>query len=199
MNADSHETADRLHAELVDLLLTRGTVKSGRVEAALRAVPRHPFVPDASLETAYAPDDAVVTKRDTDGAALSSASAPGVVASMLEQLDVQPGDRILEIGAGTGYNSALLSELAGPTGHVVTIDIDQDVVDGAQAALASTGYGQVEVVCADGAQGHAPASPSFRARTSLTGISLGQGWCDEGRAVLPNSRKVLVSGLVRSG
>jgi protein-L-isoaspartate(D-aspartate) O-methyltransferase len=147
---------DRLHA---DLLLACGTVKSGRVEAALRAVPRHPFVPDASLETAYAPDDAVVTKRDTEGVALSSASAPGVVASMLEQLDVRPGDHILEIGAGTGYNAALLAELAGPTGHVVTIDIDQDVVDGAQAALASTGYGQIEVVCADGAQGHAPSGP----------------------------------------
>jgi protein-L-isoaspartate(D-aspartate) O-methyltransferase len=162
MNTDTRDTAARFHADLVDLLLARGTVRSGRVEAALRAVPRHPFVPDVSLETAYTPDDAVVTKRDNAGAALSSASAPGVVASMLEQLDVQPGDRILEIGAGTGYNAALLAELAGPTGRVVTLDIDADVVDAARAALASTGYGQVEVRCADGAEGHPPTAPYDR-------------------------------------
>jgi protein-L-isoaspartate(D-aspartate) O-methyltransferase len=57
--------------------------------------------------------EAVVTHRDAEGVALSSSSAPGVVASMLEQLDVQPGHRVLEIGAGTGYNAALLAYLAG--------------------------------------------------------------------------------------
>ncbi len=189
MNTATPQTADRLHADLIDLLLTRKTVTSDRVEAALRAVPRHLFVPDVPLERAYAPDDAVVTKRDIDGAALSSASAPGVVASMLEQLDVQPGDRILEIGAGTGYNSALLSELAGPTGRVVTVDIDQDVVDGAQAALASTGYGHVEVVCADGAQGHAPCGPYDRIIVTAGSSDLPPAWWQQltpaGRLVVP--------------
>ncbi|MEV6984659.1 methyltransferase, FxLD system [Sphaerisporangium sp. NPDC051017] len=157
MNTDTDvlQTAGRLHADLIDLLLARGTIRSARVEAALRSVPRHPFVPGVSLETAYAPDDAVVTQRDIAGAALSSASAPGVVASMLEQLDVQPGDRVLEIGAGTGYNAALLAELTGPEGHVVTVDIDTDIVDGARTALARTGYGHVEVLCGDGAEGYA--------------------------------------------
>jgi protein-L-isoaspartate(D-aspartate) O-methyltransferase len=135
MSTDALATADRFHADLIDLLLTRGTIRSNAVEAALRSVPRHRFVPDVPLETAYAPDDAVVTKRDPAGVALSSASAPGVVAAMLEQLDVHPGDRILEIGAGTGYNAALLAELAGPAGHVVTVDIDQDAVDGRPRCL----------------------------------------------------------------
>jgi hypothetical protein len=52
------------------------------------------------------------------------ASAPAIVAQMLEQLDVQPGHRVLEIGAGTGYNAALLAHLAGPDGDVRTIDIE---------------------------------------------------------------------------
>jgi protein-L-isoaspartate(D-aspartate) O-methyltransferase len=56
----------------------------------------------------------VITQRDSDGTALSCASMPSVVATMLEQLDVRPGDRILEIGAGTGYNAALLAYLTGP-------------------------------------------------------------------------------------
>src|ERR1700685_4544369 len=127
MSADTLPNAGQLHAGLIDLLLARGTIRTSRVETAMRSVPRHPFVPGVPAESAYAPDHAVVTRRDPAGTALSSASAPGVVAAMLEQRDVQPGDRILEIGAGTGYNAALLAELAGPAGHVVTVDIDQDV------------------------------------------------------------------------
>ncbi|MGH3836113.1 MAG: hypothetical protein ACRDSF_10470, partial [Pseudonocardiaceae bacterium] len=69
------------------------------VEAAMRAVPRHLFVPDATAGRAYSQEN-IVTRRDADGVAVSSASAPGVVAGMLEQLDVQPGHRVLEIGAG---------------------------------------------------------------------------------------------------
>ncbi|KAA9379638.1 methyltransferase, FxLD system [Microbispora cellulosiformans] len=199
MAADTLKTADRFHAELVDLLVARGTVRTGPVEAALRAVPRHAFVPGAALESAYALDDAVVTKRGQDGAALSSASAPGVVAAMLEQLDVHPGDRILEIGAGTGYNAALLAELTGPAGHVVTVDIDADVVDGARTALTATGYGQVEVLCADGADGHAPAGPYDRIIVTAGAWDLPPAWWQQltpdGRLVVPLR---IIGGTTRS-
>lgn len=87
--------------------------RSRRIEAALREVPRHEFVPAATTEEAYA-DQAVITKRASNGASLSCASVPRLVAAMLDQLDVQPGDRVLEIGAGTGYNAALLAHLTGP-------------------------------------------------------------------------------------
>lgn len=70
-------------------------------------MPRHLFVPDASIEAAYA-QDGIVAHPGADGRPRSLASAPTIVAQMLEQLDVQPGHRILEIGAGTGYNAALL-------------------------------------------------------------------------------------------
>jgi protein-L-isoaspartate(D-aspartate) O-methyltransferase len=189
MTADPLPDPGPLHAGLVDLLLARGTIKTSRVETAMRSVPRHAFVPGVPAETAYAPDDAVVTRRDPAGAALSSASAPGVVAAMLEQLDVQPGDRILEIGAGTGYNAALLAELTGPAGHVVTVDIDQDVTDEAAAALESTGYGRVEVVRADGAEGHAGASPYDRIIVTAGAWDLSPAWSDQlaraGRLVVP--------------
>jgi protein-L-isoaspartate(D-aspartate) O-methyltransferase len=69
-----------------------------------------------SVEEAYSHGN-VVTHRDSEGVALSSASAAGTVAGMLQQLEVPPGHRVLEIGAGTGYNAALLARLAGRRGR----------------------------------------------------------------------------------
>lgn len=78
---------------------------------------------------------------------------------MLDQLDVRPGDRILEIGAGTGYNAALLAHLTGPSGQVTTADIDAEVTAQARLELDATGYSHVRVITRDGALGaqeHAP-------------------------------------------
>lgn len=100
------------HAGLVDGLRQAGVLTNPRVEHAMRTVPRHVFVPNVSWQDAYR-DQAVITKRGTDGTPVSSASQPTIVAAMLEQLDVVPGLRVLEIGAGSGYNAALLSCMVG--------------------------------------------------------------------------------------
>jgi protein-L-isoaspartate(D-aspartate) O-methyltransferase len=115
-------------------------IHSDAVERAVRAVPRHLFTADASLEHAYAADEAVVLKQDTAGVAQSSVSAPALVAMMLEQAVVRPGDRVLEIGSG-GYNAALLAELVGPSGAVTTVDIDPEVTGRAARCLTAAGYG----------------------------------------------------------
>ncbi|MFE5325497.1 methyltransferase, FxLD system [Embleya sp. NPDC056575] len=93
--ATSSTTA--LRHRLADRLRDEGTVRSAPVHAALRIVPRHLFVPDAPIEDAYS-DEAVYTKAK-DGVSLSAASQPTIVAAMLEQLAVEPGQRILEIVA----------------------------------------------------------------------------------------------------
>ena len=121
---------------LVGTLRAAGLLRSARVAAAMEAVPREVFVPGVPLAEVYRPSDAIVTKR-VDGVSVSSASAPEVVAVMLEQLDPRPGDRVLEIGAGTGYNAALLAHLVGETGQVVTLDIDADLVEGAREHLSA--------------------------------------------------------------
>jgi protein-L-isoaspartate(D-aspartate) O-methyltransferase len=129
----SNESPESLRAAMVDQILKAGHARSPAVEKAMRTMPRHQFVPAASLEDAYA-DIAVITKQAPDGAALSCASVPTIVAMMLDQLDVQLGDRVLEIGAGTGYNAALLAQLTGPTGQVTTVDIDAEVAAQATGA-----------------------------------------------------------------
>jgi protein-L-isoaspartate(D-aspartate) O-methyltransferase len=106
--------ADELRDELIETVKMRHDRLElpwrEEIGRAMRAVPRHLFTGDSSLEDAYT-NDAVVTRRDDRGTALSSVSAPWLQAVMLGQLDVRPGDRVLEVGSG-GYNAALLRELA---------------------------------------------------------------------------------------
>jgi len=147
-------SGESLRAAMVDHLVAdhaaKGLIMRPEVEAALRAVPRHLFTPDAALEDAYQ-DRALVTKRLGDEA-ISSVSAPWLIAEMLGQAadatGGMAGRHVLEIGSG-GYNAALLRELTGPSGSVTTVDIDPDVTGRATACLAAAGYGDVTVVCAD--------------------------------------------------
>src|SRR5262245_64792458 len=100
--------APTLHRALIDALVSRHGIKDPRAEAAFRAIPRHLFLPDVPLAEAYR-NEAIPTKL-ADGEAISSSSQPEMMAIMLEQLALEPGLRVLEIGAGTGYNAALRSE-----------------------------------------------------------------------------------------
>ena len=139
----------RLRDELTDALFAKGSITDPRVAAAFRAVPRHLFAPPGtSLEAAYA-DDVIRTKFDLSGTCLSSVSAPWLQSVMIRQAGIQPGMRILEVGSG-GYNAALLAEVTGPGGHVVTIDIDPDITACAATALDRTGYADhVTVITGD--------------------------------------------------
>ena len=98
MNTTTDAAPDDLRTRMVDAIAT-ARATSPQVEDAMRTVARHEFVPKASPEHAYA-DEAVITHRAADGTALSCASVPSLVAVMLDNLQVQPGNRILEIGAG---------------------------------------------------------------------------------------------------
>ena len=145
--------ADELRAAMVDRIAALherlGLVLDAEVRRALLTVPRHLFAEgDADLEAAYKDQDAIVTKRNERGIALSSLSAPWLQALMIRQAAVQPGMRVLEIGSG-GYNAALLREVVGDNGQVVTVDIDPEVTDRATRCLTAAGYRDIEVICAD--------------------------------------------------
>lgn len=150
----STASSETLRMEMVDRLIAdheaKGLTLRPEVDAALRTVPREHFTPGVPLEEAYQ-DAAVITKRRGEET-ISSVSAPFLIAEMLGQaadaLGGLDGRHALEIGSG-GYNASLLRELVGASGSVTTVDIDPEVTDRAIACLASAGYSDVTVVCAD--------------------------------------------------
>jgi protein-L-isoaspartate(D-aspartate) O-methyltransferase len=172
---------------MVERITAAGWAHTPRVAEAMRSVPRHLFVPDAPLTEAY-DDRAVIIKRAPDGKALSCASEPVIVAMMLDQLDIHPGHHVLEIGAGTGYNAALLAHLVGP-GQVTTVDIDPEITAKARHNLDTTGYRQVHVATRDGALGDADHAPYDRIILTVGAWDIPTAWWDQltlgGRLVVP--------------
>lgn len=199
MNTESPDPARiaELREGLIATLRKLKAVRSQEVEDAVRAVPRHLFVPEDSLEKAYAAERALVTKRDERGVSVSSVSAARIQAFMLEQADIRPGMRVLEIGSG-GYNAALIAELVGAGGQVTTIDIDPDVVDRARRLLPAAGYGQVNALVADGEHGEPGHAPYDRIVVTVEAAGIAAAWFDQltetGRIVAP----LRMRGLTRS-
>ena len=156
------DQARQLRDAMTDKLVKLGSVTSPQIEAAFRTVPRHAFArPGTPLEECYH-GDIVRNKKDAAGVTLSSISGAWLQARMIAQADIGPGARVLEIGT-TGYNAAVIAEVVGPGGHVVTVDIDPEVAGWAAAALDTTGYsGRVTMVTGDGEHG-APGCGLFDA------------------------------------
>ena len=179
-----------LRAALVETLRSKGSLGSPAIAEAFAAVPRHLFVPDVSVEDAYR-DRWIATKRLADGDVVSSSSQPEIMAIMLEQLDVRPGQRVLEVGAGTGYNAALLAHLVGPAGRVTTIDIDDDIAAAARTHLHTAGVTGVRVVCADGWAGDPKDAPYDRIILTVGAADISPAWraqlAPSGRLLLPLS------------
>jgi protein-L-isoaspartate(D-aspartate) O-methyltransferase len=183
---------------MTDKLVELGSVTSPQIEAAFRTVPRHAFArPGTPLEECYH-GDIVRNKKDAAGVTLSSISGAWLQARMIAQAGIGPGARVLEIGT-TGYNAAVIAEVAVPGGHVVTLDIDPEVSAWAGAALEATGYrDRVSVATGDGEHG-APGHGLFDAIIVTAGAwDVPPSWlaqlADGGTLVVP----LRMNGVTRS-
>lgn len=192
MAAVGDDVSLRVRRGLVDRLRRDGHLHSDAVAAAFLAVPREVFLPAQAERDGLAAvyrDEAIVTRRDpTTGEPTSSSSQPAIMAPMLEALDVRPGHRVLEIGGGTGYNAALLAQLAGPHGVVISIELDAGVAAEARAALLAVGS-PARVVVADGRAGIGSAGPVDRIIVTASTDVLPHAWYEDlvpgGRLVVP--------------
>jgi protein-L-isoaspartate(D-aspartate) O-methyltransferase len=139
-----HVTRDReLRERLVAHLEGTHVLTDPTLAAAFRRVPRHLFIPEASPDEAY--DDRALAIKERNGVVLSSISQPSMIAQMLALLEVRPGHRVLEIGTGSGYNAALLATLVGNDGYVLTVDIEDDLLERARRVLELLDMRRVDV------------------------------------------------------
>jgi len=141
---------------LVDSLVSRGYVTSEAVEKAMRRVPREEFLPRDMKDEAYVDSPLPIGEGQT-------ISAPHMVAIMAEQLDLSPGLKVLEIGAGSGYHAAVCAEVVAPDGHIYTIERISSLATFAEDNLKRTGYGDlVTVIFGDGTKGLPDKAPFDR-------------------------------------
>lgn len=143
---------------MVESLKRRGYISTAGVEAAMRRVSREEFLPESLRDDAYVDTPLPIGEGQT-------ISAPHMVAIMAEQLDLGPGMKVLEIGAGSGYHAAVCAEIVGQEGHIYTVERISSLASFAEANLRKTGYAPiVTVIFGDGTRGlpeHAPYDRIF--------------------------------------
>ncbi|MGA7673404.1 MAG: rRNA adenine N-6-methyltransferase family protein [Nitrolancea sp.] len=170
-------TSSQLRRQLVDSLHLEVGVRDGPIAAAFLRVPREAFLPGHELADVYR-DQAITTKQEA-GVPVSSSSQPGMMAAMLKQLELRPGMRVLEIGAGTGYNAALLQELVGDSGEVTSLEIDPEVAGWAKTRLTEVGYDRVQVIEVDGGGGWVAGAPYDRIELTVGTADISSAWFDQ--------------------
>lgn len=214
------DLAAQLRQQLVASLRQAGALQTPALEQAFLRMPREPFVPcfyeqemaahstdwklvcadDLDREgylTAVYRNLSLVTKLDERHWPVSSSSQPAVMAKMLEALDAQPGQRVLEIGTGSGYNAALLATLTGEGSQVVTIERDAELAATAGEALERVLGPGVTVIVGDGVAGWSPGAPYDRIIATASAPTLPMAWVEQLR---PNGKLVMdLQGSLASG
>ncbi|MET7454969.1 methyltransferase domain-containing protein [Streptomyces sp. NPDC005574] len=221
LDGDLSALADSARASLVREIEASGAWATEPVwREAFEAVPRHLFVPyyyvgvrggyerrwgqspdpgtrERWLRGAYA--DAPLATRLRDGELLSSSSQPSLMAMMLVELGVRDGDRVLEIGAGTGYNAALLAHRLGADELVTTVDLEPEIAESARRHLAEAGH-HPAVVTGDGARGVPERAPFDRIVATCALPSVPLAWpaqCRPGARILTPLATGLITLTVR--
>lgn len=178
----SPEIADvysALRVRMVESQLRARGIADERVLGAMLRVPRHEFSPERYRDQAYEDHPLPIAEGQT-------ISQPYIVASMLEAVQLSARDKVLEVGTGSGYVTALLAEL---TGEVVSIERHASLAERARALLAGMGYTNVRIIVGDGSRGFTELAPYdaiivSAAAPELPNELIGQ-LADGGRMIIP--------------
>ena len=179
---------------LIVYLKETGAIRTAAVEDAFRAIDRARFVREASKRNAYLDTALLIGEGQT-------ISQPTVVALCLEWLGVQKGDRVLDVGSGSGWTTALLAHLVGPTGEVIGIERIPELVSFGSANLAKYDYQHAHIEMAGQELGKREAAPYDRILVSAAAEeipdALNAQLADGGRMVIPIRNAICV--VERSG
>jgi len=170
---------------LIDNLINEGWLKTPRIIEAFRKIKRIDFLPKGMEDLAELNEALPIGYGQT-------ISQPLVVAFMLEQLEPKEGEKILDIGSGSGWTSALLGEVVGPEGKVIAIDTIPELVEFGRKNVAKYDFiksGIAEFICADGSKGYEREAPFDKILASASAEQLPQAWKEQlkigGRIVTP--------------
>jgi protein-L-isoaspartate(D-aspartate) O-methyltransferase len=199
---------------MVDDLVARRVIQTPAIERAFRSVPRHAFLPqpfvlpmdpllselvETNDPTRVYVDNLVVLKREKS----INCGTPSVVAMQIELLAPSEGMRVLHVGTGSGYYTAILAELVGERGTVVGVEYEPDLAEMSAAFLARAGYTNVTIRQGDGAVGVPEAAPFDRILASAAAGDLAPAWVaqlgDDGRIVLPFGHISVLGPAIASG
>ncbi|MFQ6084725.1 MAG: protein-L-isoaspartate(D-aspartate) O-methyltransferase [Candidatus Bathyarchaeia archaeon] len=176
--------------ELLKYLVARGIAKSPKVISSFRAVPREEFVPPRLRDHAYDDCPLPIGYGQT-------ISAVHMTLIMNEALELEPGHKVLEIGAGSGYHAALISEIVGPDGHVFTIEIVPELVEFARKNLSRANYsGRVTVIHGNGSLGYPREAPYDRILVTAAAPKVPNSLLDQ---LLPTGTIVIPVGTIYLG
>jgi protein-L-isoaspartate(D-aspartate) O-methyltransferase len=173
------EEAARLRAQMVETQIRSRGVSDERVLAAMLKVPRHLFIPDADIYSAYADHPIPIGSSQT-------ISQPYMVAIMTEHLALKGHEKVLEVGTGSGYQAAVLAELAA---ELYTIERISGLAETARRLLSDLGYQNIHVIVADGTRGLPEHAPYDGIIVTAAAPGLAQPWVQQlaegGRLVAP--------------
>jgi protein-L-isoaspartate(D-aspartate) O-methyltransferase len=170
---------DIQRTQMVERQIRSRGISDQRLLAAMEKVPRHRFVPESEQSMAYDDMPAPIGAGQT-------ISQPYMVALMTELLRLEGPERVLEIGTGSGYQAAILAELAA---EVCSVERFESLAGRAGALLTDLGYHNVNVIVGDGTMGYPEAAPYDRIIVTAAAPKIAQPWLDQladgGRLVLP--------------
>jgi protein-L-isoaspartate(D-aspartate) O-methyltransferase len=171
------------HGRWIDRQLRARGIVDDRVLEAMATVPRERFVPDELRKSAYA-DSAVPLAHG------QTVSQPYIVALICQSLAIEPGDRVLDVGTGSGYQAAVLAELGA---EVFSVERIPDLAASARATLVDCGYERVDVRVGDGSLGLPERAPfaaiAVAAAAPAVPVALWEQLADGGRIALPLQRR----------
>ncbi len=197
-----------LNQKMIEDVKKKGFLKNPEYERAFLSVPRHIFIPSIydiekeewkKYEIDYSkPQEEILRKIYVDkplvidierGDVLSTSSQPTVMAMMIEEAKLKNGDRVLEVGTGSGYNAGVISRIVGNNGKVITTELEKKVYESANSNLKRSGIKNVKIYCVDGGLGYSKEAPFDKIIVTTSSSDITEEWIKQlkigGRIVLP--------------